>query len=152
MSVHGNEKERSGMRDLSAFLRGNAAEVENQVFAASERFVGVDGAPVVWELRCVSSTEDEEIRRGAARRSAGGRGQSVSETDVSLYLGRLAARCTVFPDLNDKGLQDSYSVMGADNLLRAMLTPGEYAEYLRRVQRICGFDVPFEKLVDEAKN
>jgi len=69
-----------------------------------------------------------------------------------LYLGRLAARCTVFPDLNDKTLQDSYSVMGADHLLRAMLTPGEYAEYLRQVQKICGFDVPFDELVDEAKN
>jgi len=140
------------MRDLSAFLRGNAAQVENQFFPASGRFVGEDEEPIMWELRCVSSTEDEEIRRGAARRAAGGRGQSVSETDVSLYLGRLAARCTVFPDLNDKALQDSYSVMGADHLLRAMLTPGEYAEYLRQVQKICGFDLPFEQLVDEAKN
>lgn len=29
-----------------------------------------------------------------------------------------------FPDLNDKDLQDSYGVMGADSLLKAMLTPG----------------------------
>ena len=140
------------MRDLSAFLRGNAAAVENVLFPVSARFMGADGEPVMWELRCVSSTEDEEIRRGAARRSAGGRGQSVSETDVSLYLGRLAARCTVFPDLSDKALQDTYSVMGAEHLLRAMLTPREYAEYLRQVQKICGFDVPFDELVDEAKN
>jgi len=105
-----------------------------------------------WEIRCVFSTEDEEIRRSAHKRSAGGRGQSVSETDVSLYLGRLAARCTVYPDLNDKTLQDSYGVMGADNLLRAMLTPGEYADFLREVQKICGFDTPFDSLVDEAKN
>ena len=140
------------MRDLSAFLHCNAGQVENVIFPASGRFVGEDGTPVLWELRCVSSTEDEEIRRGAARRADGGRGQSVSETDVSLYLGRLAARCTVFPDLDDKELQDSYAVMGADHLLRAMLTPGEYTEYLRQVQRLCGFDVPFEKLVDEVKN
>jgi len=58
----------------------------------------------------------------------------------------------MFPDLNDVSLQDSYGAMGADNLLRAMLTPGEYAEYLRQVQKICGFDVPFDQLVDEAKN
>ena len=140
------------MRDLSAFLRCNAAQVENVMFPASKRFVDGEGIPVAWELRCVSSTEDEEIRRSAARRTAGGRGQSASETDVSLYLGRLAAKCTVFPDLNDAPLQDSYGVMGADNLLRAMLTPGEYAEYLRQVQKICGFDLPFDQLVDEAKN
>jgi len=140
------------MRDLTAFLRCNAAAVENIFFTASGRFTSEDGAPLRWELRCVSSTEDEEIRRTATRRTSGSRGQSASETDVSLYLGRLAARCTVFPDLHDKELQDSYGVMGADNLLRAMLTPGEYTEYLRQVQKICGFDVPFEQLVDEAKN
>ena len=140
------------MRDLSAFLRGNAGQVENVRFAVSKRFVDSEGTPVEWEIRCVTSTEDEEIRRGACRRTAGGRGQPVSETDVSLYLGRLAARCTVYPDLHDKELQDSYGVMGADHLLRAMLTPGEYADFLREVQKICGFDVPFDSLVDEAKN
>ena len=140
------------MRDLSGFLRGNAAQVENVKVVASQRFLDVDGAALEWELRCVSSTEDEEIRRGAVRRPAGGRGQSVSETDVGLYLGRLAVGCTVFPDLHDEALQDSYGVMGADHLLRAMLTPGEYAEYLRQVQKICGFDVPFDRLVEEAKN
>ena len=140
------------MRDLSAFLRCNAVQVENQFFSASGRFAGEDGVPLLWEMRCATSTEDEEIRRSAVRRADRGRGQSASETDVSLYLGRLAARCTVFPDLNDKSLQDSYGVMGADHLLRAMLTPGEYAEYLRQVQKICGFDVPFDELVDEAKN
>lgn len=140
------------MRDLTAFLCGNAAQVENVRFAASERFLDAEGVPVSWELRCVSSTEDEEIRRGATCRVAGRRGQAASETDVALYLARLAAKCTVYPDLNDGALQDSYGVMGAESLLRAMLTPGEYAEYLRQVQKICGFDVPFDKLVDEAKN
>ena len=140
------------MRDLSAFLRCNAVQVENLKFVASKRFVDAEGTPMEWEIRCVTSTEDEEVRRAATRRSAGGRGQSNSETDVALYLGRLAAKCTVFPDLEDAALQDSYGVMGADNLLRAMLTPGEYAEYLRQVQRVCGFDVPFDRLVEEAKN
>jgi len=141
-----------GLRDLSAFLLGRAGVVENVRFAASARFLDEDSVPVEWEIRCVSSTEDEEIRRGAVRQSDKGRRQTGFETDVALYLGRLAARCTVFPDLDNAELQDSYGVMGADNLLRAMLTPGEYAEYLRQVQKICGFDVPFDRLVDEAKN
>ena len=140
------------MRDLSAFLRPNAAQVENKAVIASKRFTEETGAPIQWEIRCISSTEDEEIRRGSVRRTAGGRGQSTSETDVSLYLGKLAATCTVYPDLRDKALQDSYGVMGADNLLRAMLTPGEYADFLREVQKICGFDTPFDHLVEEAKN
>ena len=140
------------LRDLSAFLRCKAGQVENMFLPVSKRFVDGEGRPVDWEFRCVTSTEDEEIRQSATKRTVGGRGQSASETDVSLYLGRLAAKCTVFPDLNDASLQDSYGVMGADNLLRAMLTPGEYAEYLRQIQKICGFDLPFDQLVDEVKN
>jgi len=140
------------MRDLTAFLRPNVAAVENICFPASKRMKNEDGTIVHWELRCVSATEDEEIRRSATKRMSG-RGQtSVNETDAVLYLARLAVRCTVYPDLNNKELQDSYGVMGAECLLRAMLTPGEYTEYLRQVQKICGFDLPFEQLVDEAKN
>ena len=42
--------------------------------------------------------------------------------------------------------------MGADALLKAMLTPGEYANYLNKVQEICGFDITLQDEVDEAKN
>ena len=140
------------MRDLTAFLRPNVEAVENIFFAASKRMKQEDGTAVKWELRCVSATEDEEIRRSATKRN-NSRGQTAgSETDITLYLARLAARCTVYPDLDNKELQDSYGVMGAEALLRAMLTPGEYTEFLREVQKICGFDLPFEQLVDEAKN
>ena len=139
------------MRDFSAFLKYNAETVENTQFPASSRIKDEAGKPMLWELRCISSTEDEEVRRQATKRVTN-RGQAASETDVSLYLGNLAARCTVYPDLNNKELQDSYGVMGAQQLLQAMLTPGEYAAYLRQVQTICGFDVPFAGLVEEAKN
>ena len=49
-------------------------------------------------------------------------------------------------------LQDSYGVMGAEELLKVMLLPGEYANYLGKVQEICGFDKNMNDLVEEAKN
>ena len=33
-----------------------------------------------------------------------------------------------------------------------MLTAGEYAEYLAKIQEVNGFDVSFEDKVEEAKN
>ena len=42
--------------------------------------------------------------------------------------------------------------MGAEALLKAMLTPGEYAAYAARVQEVCGFDEVFGELEDQAKN
>ena len=58
----------------------------------------------------------------------------------------------MFPNLKDKELQDSYGVMGDDKLLKTMLTAGEYANYLEKVQEVNGFDVPMDELVEEAKN
>jgi hypothetical protein len=69
-----------------------------------------------------------------------------------MYLGKLAVACTVFPNLNAKELQDSYKVMGAEALLKAMLTPGEYASYVEKVQEVCGFSTPIEEEIEEAKN
>jgi len=131
----------------------NAEKVKNVKFAASGRFTGKDG-PILWEIRCISSAEDEELRKVCTKRvpSPRGKGTYTNETDINLYLGKLAAMATVFPDLTSSDLQDSYGVMGDDALLKAMLTPGEYAEYLAKVQEVCGFDRAFPELVDEAKN
>lgn len=139
---------------LSAFLADRALPVENIKYAASPRFIGEDGKPEEWEIRCVTSTEDEGIRRDCTKRLPvpGKRGQFTQEVDFNLYLGRLASACTVYPNLNDKELQDSYHVMGADQLLKSMLTPGEYAEYLSKIQEINGFSQSVQDEVDEAKN
>ena len=60
--------------------------------------------------------------------------------------------CVVYPDLTDAELQNSYGVMGDDNLLKKMLKSGEYAALLNKVQEINGFDITTQDLVDEAKN
>ena len=74
------------------------------------------------------------------------------ETDWDKYLGKLAALCTVYPNLNDVSLQNAYGAMGGDLLLKTMLKPGEYAAYLRKVQEFNGFSETMGELVDEAKN
>ena len=43
-------------------------------------------------------------------------------------------------------------MMGAESLLKTMLTPGEYVEYIQKVQEVCGFDATLQDEVDEAKN
>jgi hypothetical protein len=142
------------MSNLRAFLAENAVQVESTKFIASKRFIGEDGTPIPWEIGCITSSEDEVLRKGATKRVpvAGKRNQFNQELDVNLYLGRLAAKCTLYPNLDDAQLQNSYGAMGADALLKAMLTPGEYADYLLQVQEVNGFDTTFEDEVDEAKN
>lgn len=138
---------------LTAFLAKNALKTENVKFAASRRFVDEKGKPVEWEIRAMNGAEDEALRKSCTKRVPvpGKKNQYQRETDFDVYLGRLAAACTVFPNLNDKELQDSYQVMGAEALLKTMLTSGEYAGYLTKVQEVCGFEAMQDE-VDEAKN
>ena len=142
------------MGDLSCFLAQNALKTENVKFVASKRFLDQDKKHVEWEIQAVASTEDEALRKACTKRVpvVGKKGQYTQETDYNLYLGKLAARCTVFPNLAYKELQDSYGVMGADALLKAMLTAGEYANYLEKVQEVNGFDTSMDELVEDAKN
>lgn len=142
------------MGNLSAFLSQNAVKVDNVKHAVSKRFLDKEGKSIEWEIQCVDSAEDEVLKKECTKRVPipGRRGQYTQETDYNLYLGKLAAKCTVFPNLDDAELQDSYKVMGADKLLKTMLTPGEYTDYLVKVQEVNGFEITLEDAVEEAKN
>ncbi|MBR2504679.1 MAG: hypothetical protein IKB61_01905, partial [Elusimicrobiaceae bacterium] len=107
-----------------------------------------------WEIRALTSKEDDALRKMCTKqiKVMGKSNVYRTEMDAPAYIGKLAAECTVYPDLNDKELQDSYGVMGADELLKAMLSPGEYAEYCNKVSEVNDFDISNDDLVDEAKN
>lgn len=140
------------MSDFSVFMAGNAAESETVKYVASKRFV-VKGEPVAWEIKPIDSNLDEALRKECTKRvPTGKRGQFTQETDTDKYMAKMCVACTVYPDLQNAELQDSYGVMGADALLKKMLLPGEYTEYKAKVMEVNGYDMSMEELVDEAKN
>lgn len=142
------------MSNLTAFLSQNAIKVENVKYAASKRFINEDGKPVEWEIASITSDEDELLRKTCTKRIPvpGKRNAFMPETDFNAYITKQAVKCTLFPNLNDVELQNSYGVMGGEALLKVMLTPGEYADYVAKVQDVNGFNVPLEDAVEEAKN
>ncbi len=135
------------MQNLNSFL--NPVKEENLKFVPSKRFKDDEGNYIYWEIKSINSDEDEKIRRSCTKIS---KNSASQELDFNKYIGLLAAACTVFPNLNDTELQDSYKVMGSDALLKTMLKPGEYAYYIKKVQEINGFDVSMNELVNTAKN
>ena len=82
------------MGNLTAFLAQNAKQVENVKLVVSDRFTDEDGKPLEWEVRCISSREDETLRRDCQYRVQvpGKRGSFRQEFDNVLYLAKLAAR------------------------------------------------------------
>jgi hypothetical protein len=141
------------MSDFSVFMAGASAANENVKYVASKRFKE-KGKPVEWELKAVSSSLDEAIRKECTKKVpiVGKRGQYNQETDTDKYIGKLCVACTVYPNLNDAELQDAYGVKSGDELLKKMLLPGEYTEYKAKVMEVNGYDMSMEDLVDEAKN
>jgi hypothetical protein len=141
------------MSDFKVFMAGNAITTESIKFAASKRFA-VKGKPVEWEIKAVDSDTDEAIRRECTKKVPipGKRGQHTQEVDTDKYINKLCVMCTVYPDLTDAELQDSYGVKSGEALLKKMLLPGEYTEYKAKVMEVNGYDMSLEDLVDEAKN
>ncbi|QIB68640.1 phage portal protein [Aminipila butyrica] len=142
------------MSNLNAFLNQHANRPQHTSFAVSPRFVDEEGQPVKWELRSLTQSESQKLKKECTKRVQvpGKKGIFTSETDIDDLLCKMAVACTVFPNLNDVTLQDSYQVMGAENLLQEMLLPGEYGNFMEKLQEINGFDISMEDKVEEAKN
>ena len=140
------------MSDFTAFLAQNKIKQENVKYVASKNFVGKDGKPMEWELQVIDSETDESIRRSCMRQVKRN-GRSVSsELDTNSYIAKMCVASIVFPDLNNKELQDSYKVMGGEQLLKKMLSAGEYADLSAKVTDVNGFNTSTDDLVEEAKN
>lgn len=140
-------------KSLSAFMRPNVQQIENAKYAASPRFQGEDGEPLEWEICCISADEYARIRSGCIRQVPvpGKKNQFTQKLDTYEFQSKVCARCTVFPDLNNAELQDSWGVAKPEQLVGAMLIGGEFDDYVTEVFRVNGFKTE-NALVDEAKN
>lgn len=63
----------------------------------------------------------------------------------------MAARCTVFPDLNNAELQNSWGVAKPEELIGKLLIGGEFDDYVTEVFQHNGFKTE-DELVNDAKN
>ena len=140
-------------KSLSAFLRPNVEQIANVKFTPSTRFKGEDGKPVEWEICCISADEYARIRSGCLRQVPvpGKKNRFTQEFDSRAFQTRVAARCTVFPDLNSAELQDSWGVATPEQLVGAMLIGGEFDDYVTKVFEHNGFKQE-DELVEDAKN
>lgn len=138
--------------DLKAFMAQNALKAENRKIKVSDRFLDESGQSILWEIRALTSEEDQNFRKASTKRTPvpGKKNLFLPETDYNDYMQKVVIASVVYPDLHDKELQDSYGVMGADELLNKMLLPGEFSTLSEAVQEICGFDLEIQ--VENAKN
>lgn len=135
---------------LEAFMIDNKEEVIEYI--ASNRFKDKSGNPVPWKLKTITAEENQAIRKDCYIKVqvTGKRGQFTKDFDSQKYLGLLAEKCIVYPDLHSKELQDFYKTMGASSLLGKLLKPGEFDDLTAKLEEINGYTL--DNLVEEAKN
>ena len=140
------------MRSLKGFFKESAIPVKNVEVAVSRRFVGEDGKILKFEVKSISNEEDDRLRKQFTSQKLIKKGMYKPELDVTGFYKALVIKCTVFPDFNNAELQNTYSVMCAEDLLDIMLLPGEYNTLLQEIQSVNGWDVDMEEKKDEVKN
>lgn len=139
--------------NLSAFLKKNKKQRENVFYAASADFTDANGKPLLWELKPITTAENDRIRDECMHEVKGEKGQMRQKIDNSAYTARLICASVVFPNLYDATLQDSYGVKTPEALVKEMLdVPGDYADLFAKVAEISGFQRDLEEEVEEAKN
>lgn len=141
------------MSKFNAFLAQNKVKHENIKYRLSADFLDEDGQPAEWELRHLGAEENEQLQRESMVKVSvpGKPGQFNQELDIGKYNLKMACCSVVSPDLNDKELQDSYGVMGAEKLLLKMLSAADYNKLTSKIVEFNGFK-SINDDVEEAKN
>lgn len=143
------------MGDLKRFLKQNKKKKENIFVPATTSILGEDGKPELWEIRALTTTEDNAIREECTIDVpvTGKPGMFRPKLNAAKYVLRIAAKCIVYPNLNDKELQDSYGAMSAEDLIEQILDdPGEFNTLMNKIQELNGYNETFQEKVEKAKN
>ena len=134
-------------RSLAAFLK--PVTVENELVEISDRYRDEDGKPVKWEIRAITSKENDQLMRKHTRRDKKTKQEMFDRTS---YTNDLVATAVVYPDLKNSELQKAYGVLGEVELLQKMLIMGEFMKLSEEVQKLSGLDIEDEDKIDEIKN
>ena len=143
------------MSKFSKFMKANKIEKKNEMHVVTKSLCDENGNPLEWEFKHITSKENELIREECMIEVPvkGKRNVFRPKFKTALYIQKMIAASVVTPDLFDTELQDSYGVGNPEELLLAMVDdPGEYNDLADYVQKLQGFNVSFDDMVDEAKN
>lgn len=142
------------MSNFRLFMKENKKKKENVKYAPTKSLVDENGKPLEWEFKHITSQENLDLRDECTEevQITGKFGVYRDKTDSALYVKKLITASVVYPNLDDSELQESYGVMGAEDLLMEMVDePGEYADLAEFVQKMQGFKTLNEE-ADKAKN
>ena len=143
------------MSNFSQFMKQNKVKKENVEYVATKSLIDQNGEPLIWTLKPLTTKENDAIRDDCTKEVPipGKSNVFRQKLNTSKYIAKMICASVVEPNLNDKELQDSYGVMGTEELLKERVDdPGEYADLALFIQEFNGFTANMDEKVAEAKN
>lgn len=143
------------MSDLSRFLKKNKKLKENVQYAVTKSLTDEKGQPLLWEIRPLTSKETNRLTDECTfqEQVPGKPNVFRNKINSTKLLQKMMVASVVFPNLNDKDLQDSYGVMTPEELITEMVDdPGEYNNFGKYLNELNGFNDGINEKVEEAKN
>jgi len=108
------------MSNFEQFMRKNKVKIENVKYPATASLQDENGEPLLWEFRAVPTKERHALTDECTHLTEVD-GKQMQTVDNAEFLRKLVATATVYPNLRDKELQDSYGVMTPEDLVVEMV-------------------------------
>lgn len=143
------------MSKFAQFMKSNKKEKSNGFYAPTASICDDSGRPIPWEFRHLTSKENDDLRDACTIevQVTGKPNLFRPKLVTSKYLNKLVCAATVYPDLYDAALQDSYGVKTPEDLLYALVDDsGEYNDLCAWMQTFQGFGGTLEEKAEKAKN
>ena len=143
------------MSEFERFMKANKKVKQNEKYAPTKSLTDEDGNPLEWEFKHITSKENEKLRNDCTIevQVTGKPNIYRPKTQTAKYIAQMIVASTVFPNLYNAELQDSYGVKTPEDLLYAMVDdPGEYQNLMTWIQQFQGFTETMEDKKNEAKN
>lgn len=137
------------MKNLNSFLKRSEIQLQNIKCVVCEDITDERGKPVEWELKKLTAKEgniaqDEAVNLNIKTQDA--------SFDQSLFREKVVAMSVVYPNLNNKELQDAFGARTPEDLLQSMLSMSEYMALEQKVNELNGNVKILEEVKEEAKN
>ncbi|MDK9580845.1 hypothetical protein QQA45_04860 [Sneathia sanguinegens] len=134
--------------NLNVFFKENNTKIENVEYIVSNRFKDNKGNPIKWKIKILSTGEMNNLREHYTTQKLT-KGILVPTIDNNNYMKAFITKCIVYPNLNDKALQDSYNVYEPYELLEEMLTVGEFNNLVGYITDLHDYNA--QEVVDDIK-
>lgn len=133
---------------LQDFLNANPIDGLTEEVTVSKRFKDAEGNLLKFKIKAMTGPEFEEVRR----RSTTIQKKGKVEFNAQLFNTISVINNTLVPDFKDAESINKLGCTTPEQYVNKVLLPGEIATLAEHIQRLSGFDVGMEELVEEAKN